>query len=144
MFVAMLNPDLAIVEADATDVSFPSLSACTIVIDAPAEILWASIEPALASPKDIADSLYPDLAIHSCCYLSDRPRDMSNSPVLFVVLMILSSSLSFITATPFFLRYLDLLLLLHCEALAYEAVDIFANATLVFEPVVHLSRGATD
>jgi len=38
--VAMLNTDLAIVLADATDVPFPSFSACTVVIDAPAEKLY--------------------------------------------------------------------------------------------------------
>jgi len=34
--------------------------------------------------------------------------------------------------------------LLYCEALVDEVVDIFANATLAFEPVVHLSRRASD
>jgi hypothetical protein len=34
--------------------------------------------------------------------------------------------------------------LLHCEALANETVDVFANTTLAFEPVIHLSHGASD
>jgi hypothetical protein len=38
----------------------------------------------------------------------------------------------------------NLLLLLHCESLANEMVDIFANKTLAFEPVIHLSCGASD
>jgi hypothetical protein len=37
----------------------------------------------------------------------------------------------------------DFLLLIHCEAFANEMIDIFAKASLTFEPVINLSRRAS-